>query len=985
MKHGRNRGYTFIEILLAVVVMMAATVGIYTLYQPAMLKAGVEKEQRHLSAIVSSVQGGFGRTQGTYAGLNNRELHALNGDGVYFTDDNTLVSRMGDNVLVRPATVKQYGDAFDVVYQGLNKKKCLAYVKTFFPQSYAIYVGSVQEQIQNSNDASDGRLTDDTILYAACLADEFATNQGVVVFRFYEPMILGGGALDPACGCTPETQEQALPCGPAQSGAIYQERTSACSGGTPACPTPVWSAWSTTNNTCSGVAVPLPPSTPVSTPLSPCIPTTETQNSACPVGERGQITERRSSTCATPTSVPMWSVWSVVQNTCAAPSSESASCVMGGSETQNAACPAGQIGAVVLRRTSDCSSPFAAPVYGPWVEVSRTCRVACADAGNCCQPLPHQYRPLSCPAGQWGAGTERRTSWCDAVNPSSPITPNWNAWLLNTGAPCVSCPAPSTATETRFTAQTGACGAGQYGSTSWDQEESRSQTTTYNCPAGTQALPPPTIAPWTGWTATGATQNNASSCVACPANTSATETDWVADAQACPVGQVGTHTFEREVTRTRSETYSCPAGTLTAPTPTVSFTPWTPTGALRNVVNTCAVPVCSGNASETQWIGANGTCPVGQTGSITWQKEQVRTRTCSSPPAWDAWSAWTDTGNTNSVVNTCVAASCTGNASETQWIAHNDPCPVGEAGTNSWEAEETRTRTCTTPPTWDAFGGWTETGARRNTVYTCAPVACAGLSSETQWLGTVGACDAGYDGSKTWEREQIRTRTCTTPPTWDAFGGWTDTGNTRNLVENCTASCVAPATTNTTVYINRANEPRTLPCNAGYTGTITQERTVQEIGTDTTTWSCPGPTPTNSTTWSGTYNYGAWVTVSDTCVAIPPPTFHYGCGFYGPNGPPSGFIEMNECPWDPSAYWQTDATVAIGTSFDGSGFPVLDETIYRVEMTSVRDGATCSTFRCNISVNMAGDYYSHTRIRVIRLSDNVEVFNEVLIVDFAML
>ena len=39
------------------------------------------------------------------------------------------------------------------------------------------------------------------------------------------------------------------------------------------------------------------------------------------------------------------------------------------------------------------------------------------------------------------------------MNPTAPITPNWNAWLLNTGSPCVACPAPSTATETRHTAQ----------------------------------------------------------------------------------------------------------------------------------------------------------------------------------------------------------------------------------------------------------------------------------------------------------------------------------------------------------------------------------------------------------------------------------------------------------------------------------------------------------------------------------------------------
>lgn len=168
-----------------------------------------------------------------------------------------------------------------------------------------------------------------------------------------------------------------------------------------------------------------------------------------------------------------------------------------------------------------------------------------------------------------------------------------------------------------------------------------------------------------------------------------------------------------------------------------------------------------------------------------------------------------------------------------------------------------------------------------------------------------------------------------------------------------------------------------------------QEHIQREPVTRTTTWSCPGPTSSDVDTYGGPAAYeldplGSWATVSNTCLP-PTPTFHMGCGFYGPNGPPSGFIEANECAWDPSAYWQTDATAAIGTSIGGDGFPVLNEVIYRVEMTSIRDGATCFTYRCNVSVNMASDFYSYTRIRVIRRADNVEVFNEVLTIDFSML
>lgn len=276
------------------------------------------------------------------------------------------MSKMGDTILVRPAEVRQYGDAFDVVYQGLNKKKCRGYVQTFFPQSYTVLVGSTQEQVQDTLGSREDRLISDPLITDACNAPEFSTNMGVVVFRFVEPMAVGSGAIDPTCA-------QLL------------------------------------------------------------------------------------------------------------------------TETQNLACPGGQIGAIVQKRFTECSGPFAAPTYGAWVEVSRSCRIVCAANGNCCQLLPDQTRPFSCSAGFFGIDTERRTSWCDAANPDTGFAPNWNPWVFNTGTPCTACPAPSTATETRWTAQTGACAAGEYGSTGWEREEVRSQTTTYNCPAGTTALPAPSI------------------------------------------------------------------------------------------------------------------------------------------------------------------------------------------------------------------------------------------------------------------------------------------------------------------------------------------------------------------------------------------------------------------------------------------------------------------------------------------------------------
>lgn len=888
-----NRGFTFIEVLLVFAVLMASIAGVYLMLKPASLKAGIEKEQKNLASVVSEVQGAFGRTQGTYEGLTVEKIQALRPEGLKFDlqpnadgfQEAMIVSKFNDSMTVRPAEVKKPNDAFDVVYRNLNEKKCYGFIKTFYPQSYGIYVGESEQAVQETVGLSEGRIASDDVLFAACGTSDFKTNQGTLVFRFYEPMAFSAVATDLACGCTPETQTQDLPCGAGQSGVISQERTSDCSGGTPSCPQPNWSGWTTTGNTCTGAPVPMTPQTPVAPPAAQCVPGQLFQNLSCAAGETGQITQRRDVTCPVPTGAPVMGAWITIQNTCATPSSVNATCSTG-VQSRFTACPVGQIGNVTERRTAECSGPFAVPVYGAWTEASRSCRVACADANNCCQPLPDQNRALSCPAGFWGTGTEMRNSWCVAASPTTPLA--WSAWYITAGG-CNACPAPSTATETRWTPQGGAlCPAGQYGTNTWEREEQRSQTTTYNCPAGTPALPSPSISAWTGWTPTGATRNNVNTCVACPSNTTTPETRWVSDAAACPVGQVGSHTWERQETRNQNTTYSCPAGTATAPMPTTSWTPWTPTGTIRNEVNTCAVPVCSGANSQTQWVSVSAACPAGFTGSRDWEKEQSQSRTCTSPPTWDAWGAWTDTGNTRNFTDGCVAVgSC---STTTNFQSHdldaNDP-QLNPAGISTdcgdlatWESTCSAGDICHVEDKPGAFGfGW-KTYYEYDAVCTgtCSsppPTDCNVPAGTTfNWTVSGNACTYTTSGPNVIGNGTSYTANDVTAPNTGSAGFLCTNGTlsmTANPGATCTAGCSPPATTNTTVYRAAPVESRTIACAAGFTGSITQERTRDEVGNEQTSWSCPGPNPSTTTTWSGTYtNHGAWVTTSDTCVATPP-------------------------------------------------------------------------------------------------------------------
>lgn len=62
---------------------------------------------------------------------------------------------------------------------------------------------------------------------------------------------------------------------------------------------------------------------------------------------------------------------------------------------------------------------------------------------------------------------------------------------------------------------------------------------------------------------------------------------------ACPSGQSGTRSWEREQASTRSVSYNCPAGTTSLPPATFGgWSAWADTGATRNQINTCT-PITS--------------------------------------------------------------------------------------------------------------------------------------------------------------------------------------------------------------------------------------------------------------------------------------------------------------------------------------------------------------------------------------------------------
>ncbi|PZP66381.1 MAG: hypothetical protein DI592_23950, partial [Stenotrophomonas maltophilia] len=77
-------------------------------------------------------------------------------------------------------------------------------------------------------------------------------------------------------------------------------------------------------------------------------------------------------------------------------------------------------------------------------------------------------------------------------------------------------------------------------------------------------------------------------CQACPWSTREERDQWLPTSQACPSGQTGTHTWERQQVRSRDVFTHCPFGTTALPGPTYGgWSNWVDTGARRNEVNTC--------------------------------------------------------------------------------------------------------------------------------------------------------------------------------------------------------------------------------------------------------------------------------------------------------------------------------------------------------------------------------------------------------------
>lgn len=529
----------------------------------------------------------------------------------------------------------------------------------------------------------------------------------------------------------------------------------------------------------------------------------------------------------------------------------------------------------------------------------------------CSDSLPSapETQVVSCPAGQYGLLRQSRSAFCSSSYGSF----QWTPWST-TSQTCSPCPAP----ETRVSTQTLTCPTGQAGVWTQSRNESRSA----NCP-----LPGPNgpseLTSWNAWTATSSWATVTNTCAPiCVLPSPSAETRWTAQSAACPTGQAGHNTWEREERRTAS----CPplAPGYSVPVGSYSWSAWTASGTIRGQDNTCAT--CPSPGSQTL------ACPSGQVGSII----QSRSYTCSGEGSW---------GNWTTTSNTCTT--CPSPESRTQ------ACPSGQVGTIS----QSRSYTCSGQGSW---GNWTTTS---NTCTTCpAPetrtlscpsgqvgsiaqsraYSCSGTGSWGTWTTTSNSCTAcpapetqtqglSCPSFQTGGITQQRTRSfaCSGTGSWGDWSAWSTTsntcalpacdgtvaGNARNYMarypdlaqafygthpgganwnqdynqayahwynggyyegrQSCWgAPCTLPNPSTQTEY-NQYSELRQFACPAGQYGPnpgIDEWRTVYQSRNRSA--SCPAPTGSftwgNWTGWN-TYAYGDWVRTANHCNNCPAP------------------------------------------------------------------------------------------------------------------
>lgn len=303
--------------------------------------------------------------------------------------------------------------------------------------------------------------------------------------------------------------------------------------------------------------------------------------------------------------------------------------------------------------------------------------------------------------------------------------------------------------------------------------------------------------------------------------------------------------------------------------------------------NTCA-PKC---VAPAPLVEQSFTCDPGFVGNYT------TTTTYKCPALTGNYEV--DTKNTvNNCVRTCQSQIPLPNPNPV-WQARTKPCGAGYAGNITYEEGGTITYSCQSSTSTETpkASAWVSNGQTRNENSSACVALCKPETVLEQWVSTTGQCQVGYIGGKSWEKRQTRTSVCQAGASTPTTSAWSDTGQTRNVVDNCVKICTLPNPASDSQY-QTLNELQQFACPAGTYGPnpgIDEWR--QNNQARTRTAYCPQPTGDYAWTAYGawyTTSYSAWNRTANHCNGCPAAyrTTQYGTSDRNV-GCPSGYTGQN--------------------------------------------------------------------------------------------
>jgi hypothetical protein len=164
--------------------------------------------------------------------------------------------------------------------------------------------------------------------------------------------------------CTDQTEVRTQSCLlPHQSGGIQETRFYSCQ-------TQSWTNWQQTSNNCTQEA-------------PTCAYSAITEQRACGQNEIGYKIYKKEQNCPDPYGSPIDSGWYEVSNSCQ-PAPATCHTI---TESRNESCLPGYEGVVTQLKTSSCSTPYSMPMFSEWVTISDTCKMTMTNANNILSPV----------------------------------------------------------------------------------------------------------------------------------------------------------------------------------------------------------------------------------------------------------------------------------------------------------------------------------------------------------------------------------------------------------------------------------------------------------------------------------------------------------------------------------------------------------------------------------------------------------------------